>query len=175
MPTHRIRTYRKTKWKRDIKCNGNRRRKPSAINLTEVLPPVVFTTVLNIDDRVNNLERDLTTWDPDSSSMVCDNSANVHICNNRSMFVGELSPVSNHKVATIGGKGHQPSGIGTVCWSWQDDKGKPHEYHVENILYFSQSPINILSVTTFAKQLNDEEGTGIDTKQRYSNIYWYFN
>jgi len=87
------------------------------------------------------------------------------------MFVGDLSPVSNHKVATIGGKGYQPSGIGSVRWSWRDDKGSLHEYLVENVLYFSQSPINILSVTTFAKQLNDTEGTGIDTKQLYSRFY----
>ena len=105
------------------------------IDLTEVFPSFAFTTVLNIDDRLNSLERDLTTWDTNSSSMVCDNSANVHICNDLKMFVGDLVSVSNHKVATIGGKGHQPSGIGIVCWSWQDGKGSLHEYHVENVLY----------------------------------------
>ena len=131
--------------------------------------------MLIIDDRVNNLERDLASWDTDSSSMVCNNSANVHICNNRSMFIGELQSVSNHKVATIGGKGHQPSGIGTVRWTWRDDERKLHEYHIENVLYFPQSPINILSVTAFAKQLNDTEGTGIDTKQLYSRFYWDSN
>lgn len=36
------------------------------------------------------------------------------------------------------------------------------------------SPINILSVTSFAKQLGDEEGTGIDTKQQYSWFYCNF-
>ena len=145
------------------------------IDLTEVLSPFAFTTVLNIDDRLNSLAQDVATWDTNSSSMVCDNSANVHICNDRKMFVGDLSPVTNHKVATIGGKGHQPSGLGTVRWSWRDDKGTLHEYLVENVLYFPQSPINILSVTTFAKQLNDTEGTGIDTKQLYSRFYWNFN
>ena len=175
LPTRRIHTYRKSRWKRNIRRPSARQKKRSTVNLIEILSPVAFTTVLNIDDCVNNLERDLATWDTDSSSMVCDNSANVHICNDRRMFVGDLSPVSNHKVATIGGKGHQPSGIRTACWSWRDDKGKLHEYHVEDILYFPQSPINTLSVTTFAKQLKDTEGTGIDTKQLYSRIYWNFN
>ena len=78
--------------------------------------------------------------------------------------MGELSPVSMHKVATIGGRGHTPSGIGTVQWTWSDNKGKQHTHLVRNVLYFPQPPINILSVTEFARQLNDEEGTGVDTK-----------
>ena len=90
------------------------------------------------------------------------------------MFVGELRSVPNTKVATIGGKGHPASGIGTVKWSWTDEDGNFHEYEIEDCLYFPQSPINILSVTAFAKQLGDEEGTVIDTKQRYSRFYWNF-
>ena len=174
-PTRRRRFYKKSRWKRVNKSHTKMKRNLLPDILEEVEAPVAFTTVLNIDDRVNNLERDLSTWDTDSSSMVCDNSANVHICNKRSMFVGDLTPVINHKVATIGGKGHQPSGIGTVRWTWRDVKGKMHQYNIEDVLYFPESPINILSVTAFAKQLNDTEGTGIDTKQLHSNFYWSSN
>jgi hypothetical protein len=71
-------------------------------------------------------------------------------------------------VATIGGRNSRPSGIGDVTWSWQDDNGKTHRYELKDVYYFTQSPVNILSVTTFAKHLNDEEGTGIDTKASYS-------
>ena len=60
---------------------------------------------------------------------------------------------------------HQPSGIGTVRWIWRDDSGKSYEYLVEDALFSPQSPINILSVTCFARQLNDLTGTGIDTIQ----------
>ena len=56
-----------------------------------------------------------------------------------------------------------PEGIGTVRWSWIDDHGRKHEYLVEIVLFFPQSPINILSITESAKQLQDKEGTGIDT------------
>ena len=80
------------------------------------------------------------------------------------MFVGETRKCTNQGVATIGGKGHQPSGIGTVCWIWRDDSGKLHEYLVEDALFSSQSSINILSVTCFSRQLNDLTGTGIDMK-----------
>ena len=73
-----------------------------------------FTTVLNVDECV--CPRDLLPFDTDSTTMVCDNSENVHIYNKQNMFVGEIRKCTNQGVATIGGKGHQPSGIGTVRW-----------------------------------------------------------
>ena len=83
--------------------------------------------------------------------------------------------MTSHKVATIGGRGHAPSGIGIVKWIWKDDEGNSHEFLIHNTLYFPQSPINILSVTEFARQLDDVEGTGIDTKQLKSRFYWNNN
>ena len=83
-----------------------------------------FTSVLNVDERMRT--RDLLKYDTDSATMVCDISANVHICNKENMFVGEMRKCTNHGVATIGGKGHRPSGIGTVRWIWRDDAGKSH-------------------------------------------------
>ena len=96
--------------------------------------PAAFTTVLNIDKRTN--ERSSIVFDSDSSSVVCDNSANVHICNSRQSFIGELKSVTGHKVATIGGRGHAASGTGTVKWRWKDDTGNTHEYLDHNTLYF---------------------------------------
>ena len=91
------------------------------------------------------------------------------------MFVGEMRSSTNQGVATIGGKGHQPSGIGTVRWTWRDDIGKLHEFLIEDVLFFPQSPNNILSVTYLARQLKDLAGTGIDTKQLQSRFYWDLN
>ena len=122
----------------------------------------MLSTVLNINQRTN--ERSILSFDPDSSSLVVDNSANVHVCNKRESFIGKLTPVQGHNVATIGGHGHKPSEISTVKWSWKDYVGNIHEYLISNVLYFPQSAINILSATEFAKQLNDQEGTGTDTK-----------
>ena len=77
--------------------------------------PAAFSMVLNIDERTRRIgEHGMMSFDTDSSTIVCDNSANVHICNSKSMFVGELCSVPNTKVATIGGKGHPAAGIGTV-------------------------------------------------------------
>jgi hypothetical protein len=38
-------------------------------------------------------ENNMTTFDTDSSFWVCDNSANGHICNNRTLFIGDLVPL----------------------------------------------------------------------------------
>ena len=81
------------------------------------------------------------------------------------MIFGEIIKCTNQDVATIGGKGHQPLGIGTVRWIWCNNSGKSDIYLVKDALFSPQSPINILSVTFFARQLNDLTGTGIDTKQ----------
>ena len=110
-----------------------------------------LTTIQNVDERIRT--RDLLPYDTDSTTVVCDNSADVHSCNKLNMFVGEIIKFTNQGVATIGSKGHQPSGIGTVRWIWRDDSGKSHEYLVKDALFLPQPPINILSVTCFARQL----------------------
>ena len=129
-----------------------------------------FTTFLNVDERVST--RYLLPYDTYSTTMVCDNSENVHIYNKRKMFVRDIRKCTNQGVVTIGGKGNHLSGIGTVRWIWRDDSGKSHEYLVEDALFSPQYPINILSVTFFARQLNDLTGTGIDTKQLKSCFNW---
>ena len=129
----------------------------------------VHSTVLNIDKRVQD---EAVSFDTDSSTVICDNSANVHICNDKSMFIGEIGKTNKHYVATIGGQKNAATGMGTVRWKWTDDNGKQHTYEIKDVLYFPSSPVNILSVTGFADQLNDDEGTGIDTKRSRSTFYW---
>ena len=65
----------------------------------------------------------------------------------------QLQAVTGHQVATIGGRGHAPSGISKVQWTWKNDEENSTQFLVEKTLYFPQSPINIISVTEFYKQL----------------------
>lgn len=134
---------------------------------------LAFTSVFNVDDKVKQSNGNVL-FDTDADFVVCDNSANTHICNNKDMFV-DFKETTSGMVATIGGKMNRPAGIGTVEWKWKDDNGVKHTQQLERVLYFPQSPINIMSVTEFAKQLNDEDGTGIDTKMKYSRFYWMGN
>ena len=93
-----------------------------------------FTSIPNVDERCRSKDR--LHYDTDSFIMICDNSSNVHICNRHNMFVGGIQKVSNQQIATIGSKGHQPSGIGTIKWISREDSVKSHEYLVEDVLFF---------------------------------------
>ena len=75
----------------------------------------------------------------------------------------------------ISGRPNIPAGIGTFKYTWIDNNGSLHTELLEYFLYFPQSPINIISVTDFTRQLDDKEATGIDTKMLYSKFYWKNN
>lgn len=62
----------------------------------------VHNVALNIDKQ---LQDGSLNFDTDSSTIICENSANVHICNNKNVFIGELRRTDKHyvAVATIGG------------------------------------------------------------------------
>jgi hypothetical protein len=62
--------------------------------------------------------------------------------------------------------------MGTVNWRWKDDHGKSHTMKIKDVLFFPDSPVNILSITCLADQFKDDDGTGIDTKLTKSRFYW---
>ena len=68
----------------------------------------------------------------------------------------EFKETNKGIVATISCKLNRPAGIGTVKWKWKNDNGVMHKELLEQVLYFPQSTITIMSVTEFARQLNDE-------------------
>ena len=122
---------------------------------------------LNIDKRIQDQS---LAFDTDASTIICDNSANVHICNDKSMFEGEIKRTNQHSVATIGGSKNSSAGMGTVNWRWKDDHGKSYTMKIKDVLFFPDSPVNILSITCLADQFNDDDGTGIDTKRTKSRL-----
>ena len=89
--------------------------------------------------------------------MVCDNSANIHIFNNRDMFV-TFNETTAGLVAKIGGELYQPAEIWMVKWTWKGDGGAVHTEQLKNKLYIPMSTINIMSVTGLAKKFNKKEG-----------------
>lgn len=88
--------------------------------------------IFNMDSNGTRTE----TFDSDGATVVLDNSATGHICNDKSMFVDGIQPVDDEYVATINGKANAATGIGTVEWTWLDDDGRKHTYRFE-ALYFS--------------------------------------
>ena len=134
---------------------------------------MVLSSAYNVDQKVLAL-KGACQFDTDSHFVVYDNSANTHICNRRDMFE-DFQATTRGQVATIGGKLNRPAGIGTVAWTWKDDLGVAHTERLKGVLYFPQSPINIMSITELARQLDDPDGTGIDTKMNSSRFYWQGN
>lgn len=134
----------------------------------------VHSTVLNLDNRIQT-GNDAISFDTDSKTVVCNNSANVHICNDENMFVGKVIPTKMNCVATTGGEKSKAKETGIVRWKWKDDDGLLYSIDLKDVLYFPTSPVNILSVTSLAAQLNDKTGTGINTRWTTSTFYWENN
>ena len=91
----------------------------------------VHTSVLNIEKRFQDHS---ITFETDSSTIICDNSANVHICSSKSIFIGPMRRTYQQYVATIGGSKNSASGMVTFRWRWKYDLGKIHTLDIENIL-----------------------------------------
>ena len=69
------------------------------------------STVLNIDKR---LQDQSIKFDTGSSTIICDNSANVHICNEKNMFTSPPRQTDQNYVATIGGAKNSAADMGTT-------------------------------------------------------------
>ncbi len=115
-----------------------------------------------------------TSFDSDGLTVVLDNSATCHICNDKRLFTSDITPLSdvdNIGVDTAGGTA-RPIGFGNIRLSWTDDNGTYHEEVIEDVLYFPKSPVNIIGITKLGIQRNDPEGTHILTKSHYSVFTW---
>jgi hypothetical protein len=117
----------------------------------------------------------LISFDSDSLTVILDNSANTSVFNKKEHFVDKkihkLVP-SEEGVITIGGSNHHPEGYGDVSISLKDDDGNLCELRLSNVLYFPDSPVNIVSITCLAASLGDPEGTWVQTRWRYSVFQW---
>eukprot|EP00957_Ditylum_brightwellii_P017948 1352200-Ditylum_brightwellii.AAC.1 len=68
-------------------------------------------------------------FDTNGTTTITDNSANAHIFNKRSLFVGDIFSMDpNAGVSTIGGTDHWSQGIGEAEIWWKDDEGVSHVY-----------------------------------------------
>ena len=86
-------------------------------------------------------------FDSDGSSVIVDNSENDHILSEEYMFNEKIDAIISNGVETIGGNDLIPKGIGKVIWYWTDGAGKLHTKKLNNVINFTESPVNILSAT----------------------------
>lgn len=137
----------------------------------------IFTSVADTSDDEKYYDS-LTTYDSDAIQCILDNSANAHIWAILVDFMpGTLRrflPKPEAGVLTIGDSNQFSHSIGDIQVSWLDSVDTTVQYILKDELYFPNSPINIISVTAFADQLEDNEGTWIMTKRRHSVFTWDF-
>ena len=133
----------------------------------------VYTNVT----RVVCLEAD--SFDGDSIDLgvgatwcVLDNSANSHIWNKQSDFVpGSIRALNEmSSVATIGGNNFYPTGIGDLYVKIEDDENKISAIILKNVLYFPNSPVNIISAVCLADYFDDDYGISVLTTRNSSTF-----
>ena len=138
--------------------------------------PFAFYTVhaltsTKLDDYVAFL-----SFDSNAETALIDNCANTHIWNRRHQF-SDFREINKAQrgVSTIGGKPHFAEGIGDVKTSWRDDNGKIFYHMLKGVLYFSSSPVCIISTSKLSKEWGNEvdyEGAYIKPKHSYSVFKW---
>ena len=149
---------------------------PTPRSMEPSSPQIYSTVVAYSTEQMKNINSGMT-FTPGSTTAIVDNSANTHIWSERSDFrKGSLKPYSSSRdrVMTVGSTSLLPQGIGDVDISWHDDHGNDYSITLENVLFFPDSPVNVISCTAFANQLGDDEGTWIQTKRQYSVFTWDF-
>jgi hypothetical protein len=82
-------------------------------------------------------------FDTDYSFWVCDNLATGHICNNKSLFSGELVPLIY--IVGVATGTTEPTLMGTVILRTTDDNGKKHSFTLTHVNYMPKLPVNLLS------------------------------
>ena len=74
----------------------------------------------------------------------------------------------------MGGEYLIPKGIDTASWYWNEKEGKLYTKKLNNVLYFLESPVNILSANSLSESMKDDYVTWVLTKREYSIFTWYF-
>jgi hypothetical protein len=117
----------------------------------------------------------MSFFDKDSSFWVCENCATGHICNDKSLFSGELVP-SVYIVGAATGTS-EPTLMGAVILWLTDDNGNTHTFTLTHVNYMPKSPVNLLSTRVLSKQFTDEHGfdcqsTGITSVFDDHILFW---
>ena len=137
----------------------------------------IFTSVAYTSDNLKYYDS-LTTYDSDDIQCILDNSENAHIWAILADFIpGTLRrflPNPETGVLTIGGSNQFLHSIGDIKVSWLNSLVTAVQYILKDAIYFPDSSVNIISVTAFMDQLEDDEGTWVMTKRRHSVFTWDF-
>ena len=141
--------------------------------------PFVFATVHVLIAQDLEIHKAFSSYDSNAETALVDNCANTHIRNNRWNFTNfRHLDTSKQGVSTIGGQTHFAEGIGDVKTSWKDDDGNIFHHTLKNVLFFSKSPVCIISCRKLSEERGpktDYYGTSIKTMHSHSVFEWNHN
>jgi hypothetical protein len=118
----------------------------------------------------------MLSFNTDSSFWVCDNAATGNICQDKSLFSGDLVLLI-YKVSTANGI-DSPTLMGTVILRLRDNEEVMHEFTLTHISYMPKSPVNLLSLRQLAEHYSnsngtpDQDGMGINSSYDSHTFYW---
>ena len=102
--------------------------------------------------NINKLfQEQISSFDTDASTVICNNNPNINTCNNKPIFEGTIQNTDKHYAALIGGNKIAATGMGTVRWCWKDDTGKQHTTDIHDVFPFPQSQGNNIQLSPIVK------------------------
>ena len=94
------------------------------------------------------------------------NCATHHICNNHTLFIGEIEKVTHIGVKGVGGIA-EVVGMGTIRFRIKDES---EEITLHNIIYLPDCPKNLISITRWSEDRGDN--CGVFSRGKYSIFLW---
>ena len=91
-----------------------------------------------------------------SRSFVVDSGSSDHLCNDKSLFVGDIRPIPGVTLQGIGGV-IRAEGYGTVKFFVYDDEGRRHTFRVHNVLYVPAAPMKLISPQRWVSGMPEKE------------------
>ena len=79
-----------------------------------------------------------------------DTGGKDHICNNKSLFIGDMQKLDGVAINGVGGQ-VQVHAYGTINIRIVDDDSNPHDLIIQNVLYMPDSPANFISPQTLTR------------------------
>ena len=94
------------------------------------------------------------SFDFDGISYIIDNSSTYVICNQRYLFIGRIS-IEQVLMTTCEGDSYKQRYLGTIRFILTDDSNTNHSYDIQNCIYDTGLPVNIVGLTVLSEFFND--------------------
>ena len=110
-------------------------------------------------------------FDSDSLPIGIDNRASGCISFDKEDFADNLRNC-DRVIKGYHGTKRRPLQVGTLQWSWEDDRGKRHDFDIPNSYYDPSGSVRLLSPQHFAQAIGQTKTAGEQTNGVHCKLYW---